>query len=213
MNPGLDKFLWLLLGWLLGMLSPGIAARISRKHRQAEVVAAAFGELQELQYMMGVVAYRIRGHLADVSDTFLDWLIPVVKEYDGPEADPKLPGILEESRRELTEEQRRQIHLQLRRPGAGLGLKEYSLPLVVAMTTELSICPLPFQRGALRTVNQLDRYNQHVTYVRSQFEKTFDPGITGENRQAVLSNLDRGYTELAEMAQRIADSIATIGPA
>jgi hypothetical protein len=98
----------------------------------------------------------------------------------------------------------------LRRPESGLGLKEYSVPLVVGMTSELSICPLPFQRGVLRTMNQLDRYNQHVEYVRSQFEKTFDIALTDENRQAVLSNLDRGYRELAEMAQRIADSVDAI---
>lgn len=210
MDPDLSKLLWLLLGWLLGLLSPGIAERVRRKHRQADVMTAVSGELRELQYMMGVVAYRIRGYLGEVSDSFLDWLIPVALNYHGPDADPKLPGIMERSRRELTEEQRRQIHLGLRRPESGLGLKEYSVPLVVGMTSELSICPLPFQRGVLRTMNQLDRYNQHVEYVRSQFDKTFDTVLTDENRQAVLSNLDRGYRELAEMAQRIADSVAAI---
>jgi hypothetical protein len=117
MDPDLNKFLWLLLGWLFGLLSPGIAERTSRKHRQATVIAAVCGELRELQYMMAVVAYRIRGYSGEVSDAFLDWLIPIVRNYQGPEADSKLPGIIEKSRTELTEQQRKQIHSGLHRPG------------------------------------------------------------------------------------------------
>jgi hypothetical protein len=187
-------------------------AALKRRHRPTEIMAAVRDELRELQYMMAVVAYRIRGYSGAVTDAFLDWLIPIVRSYHGPEEIASLPGALEESRK-LAEEMRRRVHLDLRRPGAGLGLKEYFLPLIAAMASEISICPLPFQRGVMRIVNRLDRFNQHVAHLRSQFDKTFDPGIVGENRDAVLSNLDRGYIELAEMAKTISAEIAAFAAA
>ncbi len=212
MDSELNRFLWVVLGWLFGLLSPGIAERIRRKHRRAEVMTAARSELRELQYMIGAVANRIRGHLGDVSNSFLDWLIPIVRDYHGPEADPALLGILEGSRRDLTDDQRRQIHLGMSRRGSALGLKDYSLPLISSMGAEISICPLEFQRGILRIMGQLDRYNQNAANLRSMFDKTFDPGLSDENRGLVISNLNRGYKELAEMCERITDSIAAVAP-
>ncbi len=54
--------------------------------------------------------------------------------------------------------------------------------------------------AVLRIKGQLDAYNQHVAYLQSQFDKTFtvsDP----VSHAAVLSNLEKGYRELATIAK------------
>jgi len=148
-----DKLLWLLLGWLFGLLSPGIAERIRRKHRRVDVARSVKDELSQLRYLMAVVAYTMRARSAQVSDDFLDWLRPIVRNYRGPEANSKFAEALDLSRSKLTEEQRRAIDTALNSPTRGLAVKQQFLPVVEAMTSELSICPLEFQRRVLQIKN------------------------------------------------------------
>ena len=60
----MHDLLYLLLGWLLGLLSPGIAERIRRKHKAKDLVNSVVGELAELQYTVSLVAARLRMKLA-----------------------------------------------------------------------------------------------------------------------------------------------------
>lgn len=209
----MDQLLYILFGWLLGLLSPGIVERIRRRYRQADLVAAVISELRELQYIMGFVAYQTRSRLGLVTDGFLDWLLPIVRSYEGPGGDPKVVQAMVECRRELSEDQRRQVHLATAKPGTAPGFKEYRLPLLLALAGEISICPLEFQRRVFWIGGRLELYNQQVVFLRTQFEKTFDPSITGENRQAVELNLSRGCQQLADAAELIANAVAEVASA
>src|SRR2546430_5111049 len=115
MNPDFSTLLWLVFGWLFGLLTPGIAERIKRKHRQAEVVRAVKGELNELQYMMAIFAYTMRSRSAEITDEFLEWLRPIVRSYQGSEVNIRFAEMLELSRT-WTEEQRQQADAALYNP-------------------------------------------------------------------------------------------------
>lgn len=92
---------------------------------------------------------------------------------------------------------------------AGLHIhKEYTTPLLTAHIGDLSIFPIPFQVAILRVKGQLDRFNQHVEFVQKRHDMTFD--VSSANRHNVLSDLKKGYEQLASIAKRIADSIPNI---
>ena len=74
----MENLLPLLIGWLLGTLSPGIAERIRRKHTQRDLIRSVLAELADLQYTMALVAHSLRTRQAQATDEFLDWLIPIV---------------------------------------------------------------------------------------------------------------------------------------
>jgi hypothetical protein len=210
MDQELTHLLWLVLGWLFGLLGPGIAERIRRAHRAKNVVDAVTGELIEMQFTMGLVANTVRARSATLTDEFLDWLYPIVKNYTGPDADPKWAESIEGLRGKKTEAERQAIFLAMRSPATGLDLKEYSLPVLASLAAELSICPMNFQRGALRVKQQLDIFNQQVVQLKWQFNKTFDPGVQDDNRQALMTNIENGYAALARMAQRFADAVTAL---
>ena len=202
----MGQAIYILLGWLLGLLSPGIAERIRRKYRKTELIACVLGELRELQYTMAWVAHMLRAHLGLVTDKFLDWVEPLMRDYDGPDAIPNIAEAMAKVR--AMPKECRSMHLALRKPNRGLDLKEYSIPFLEAMAGEISICPLDFQRRVWRIKGQLDLFNQQVLSLRALFAKTFDPSITGNNREAVISNLNEGYEQLASRAQLIADAVS-----
>ncbi len=211
----MGNLLHLLLGWLLGLTTLGIAEWVRRGYRKRELLASVTGELADLQYVIAIVASILRTHLADETDEFLDWLIPIIREYDGPSKDPRMAeGLLK--MRGYPEEKRREAHLARRHPDAAVELMKYDLPFLTAQSAELSICPLDFQRGVSWIKCQLDYFNQRVDFLRSNYEKTFDTTIVDDNRVVIKTNLTNGYKDLARraesIAKRIGDMRAMYGP-
>jgi hypothetical protein len=203
----MHDLLYLLLGWLLGLLSPGIAERIRRKQKARDLVTSVVGELAELQYTVALVGARLRMKLGTNSDVFLDWLLPIVKSYKGA---GKIQGFDDTvaKLRQVPEEQRRQADIARRDDARGLALKRYEAPFLLTQGSELFICPLDFQRRVFRIKSQLDVFNQQVDYLRSQFEKTFE--VEGHNREAVEGNLQEGYADLATLSESLAKAIGDV---
>ncbi len=201
------SILYLILGWLSGIISPGIVERIRRAHRRRDLVRSILSELTSLQYMMAIVAYQFRGKLAGVTDEFLDWFAPIVARYDGPEK-PKEQEEKIAKIRKISEQQRREVDLYIESEGRGLALKQYSLPFLQSVSNELPICSLDFQRRVLHVIGRLDLFNQHVSFLQAQYMKTFE--VTDSNYEAVTTNLREGYSKLAQAAEDIANAIAEI---
>ena len=201
------SILYLVLGWLIGLISPGIVERIRRVHRRRDLVRSILSELTDLEYMMANVAYVMRGKLATVTDEFLDWLAPIVARYDGPDKFKGLEEALAKSRK-ISEEQRREFYLLKHDEGRGSALKQYCLPFLQSVSNELPICSLDFQRRVLHVEGRLDVFNQHVSFLQAQFMKTFE--VTGVDHESVTSNLREGYSQLAGFAEDIANAIAEI---
>lgn len=68
-------------------------------------------------------------------------------------------------------------------------LTPYSLPFLASQVPHLAICTLDFQRRILAIQAQLEFYNGDVAFLQAQAALTFDPNVTGSNREAVLSNM------------------------
>ena len=120
-------YLSLMLGWLLGLLSPGITERIRRKYRSKELRQSLIAEMRDLRYRMANVAHRVSENQGLVTDELLDWLLPTLRSYDGPLASTEYVDAVAKTR-EIPARGAPKGHLELY-GGYGLHLKEYSLPL------------------------------------------------------------------------------------
>jgi hypothetical protein len=212
---GFATFNWRSMEWkvycicYLGLLSPSIAERIHRKHRQHDLIDSVVGELTELQYTIAVLALNLRSKLTTETHEFIDWLLPIIRAYNGPGKSPRLEDTMTKIR-EFSEEQLQQADITMNGENMGLTLKHYELPFLLTQANELSICSLDFQRRVFRVKGQLDLFNQQVSFQQSQYEKTFDTSIIGANRVAVEKNLTNGYAILATDAESIARAIGEI---
>ncbi len=205
----MNDVLLVFFGWLLGLLGPGIVERIRRKQRAQDLVDSVVAELLELQYTLVAVAFKLRSHLATASDEFFDWALPIMRSYEGPSKSPTLVDTLTKSR-EFPEEQRRTADIAGRDANIAIALKRYDVPFLATQGSELSICALDFQRRVFRAKGQLDLFNQHVGFLQGQFDRTFESGITTQNRDNIDRNLESGYAKLANEAQSLARAISDI---
>lgn len=204
----LQPVLMVLLGWALGLLTPAIAERIHRGYRRKDLMQAVVDELRGLQYTMAFVAYLIRSRNADVPDSFLDLVIPILENHQGPDRDERAIEHLRNLRK-VSVQQRAVVHQSLQKPNRGLWLQQYALPLVGTQIADLAICPVAFQRSVLRIHQSLDLFNQQVPLLQSAFDRTFD-NLSDENQTALRNNLEQGYQNLARRAETIIKAITTL---
>jgi hypothetical protein len=191
-------------GWVLGLASPLIWEWQKRRRRVKELKSSIIGELNELRYKMGWVSLTVRMNRGNADAEFINWLDPIVQSYTGAETNPELVVGLKTLRELLL---RNPGIGQQKRPLVGLGVKEYTLPLLDAHLSEISNFPVKFQSAVLAIKGHLDLFNQTVSYLRKLEDRTFDQSITGANREAVMKNIDNGFVDLANRAKRIADLV------
>src|SRR4051794_7792288 len=115
MNGEIETVANVILGWLLALLTPGISERIRRPYRRRDLVRAVVDEMLGLQYTMALVAYLMRSHAADVSDAFLDKIIPILNWYRGPDENPDLVAAIIRNRA-VSEADRNAVHRAMREP-------------------------------------------------------------------------------------------------
>ena len=174
---------------------------------RAELVSSIVAELDEMRYTMASVAYAVQDHLLETSDEFLDWVLPIIRAYEGPRASLRLAETVAKLR--ATEHAIRIEALRAHAvPGRGLALKEYGVPFTTSKAAELRVCTLIFQRGIFSVVGKVDLFNQQVRYLQRQAELTFDNSLSDTSSDAVEDNLERGTRQLGEMARGIANDIS-----
>ena len=200
----LDPMLLVLLGWLLGLLTPGFGERIRRYYRRRDLVRAVVDEMLGLQYTMADVAIKIRMRRSEVPDAFLDEILPIIEGYNGPERNESHVESIRNYRK-LSEAQRSDPS---RRNTAPL-LADYAVPLFVSQMADLAICDLDFQRSVLRIRYHLELYNQNAKLTHALFSMTFNKP-SREDNDALIKNRETAYEEAAGRAEIIMRAIGEL---
>ena len=201
----LTAILTILLGWLLGLLTPGIAERIRRPYRRRDLTQAVIDEMLGLQYTMAICSYQIKERNAAITDVFLDEIFPIVEGYKGPDRREEAVQAMKKIR-SLSEAQRASAARALQNPNMGLSLRQYSIPLLATQIGDLAICSRQFQRCVLYIRQRLDIFNQLALRAEAQFDKTFSNPSPGD-RAALIANQEEGYRSAGKQAELIVRAI------
>ena len=81
----MDELLYLLLGWLLGLLSPRIIDAIKARYDRTALIGAIKEEAQDLQYRVAASCFLLRQRYGEITREYLEWLKPKLLAYRGNE--------------------------------------------------------------------------------------------------------------------------------
>src|SRR3989304_3262396 len=124
---------YLLVGWLMGLLSPLIVDAIRRHRERKEIKQALITELQELQYQLASSIYVITQKLGKGDRKFFEWFLSILERYEGPfKSDLHIKYAKEALK--LTDKQLAAVSKNSKNEDAnkGLSLKKYYTPLLDA---------------------------------------------------------------------------------
>ena len=202
--------MFVLLGWLLALLAPPIVDAIKRHREIKETKSTLLAELAELKYRMAIIAYKIEMEYGHLTKEFLNWAHPIVKGYSGPMAAESVAEAIE-MKLALSDAQFSAVVCQLgQKPGTGISLKRYPVPFLASRLQSIAWLPDNIQRLLLEIHTQLGILDAEAENVQQYFRMTFDAGVTGDNRERVVGNLEQGYKNYGAVAKYIADRIAQI---
>lgn len=201
--------MYIILGWLLGLLGPRIIDLIQRPYRRAELRRSLLTELEDLKVKLALVACALADRGGMIDRAFLEWLEPIVRTHKGEFSDlpiaDTIKGLLGR-----TDDELRAISQISQRAGRAPGLKKYKLPFLTSQITSLSLFSPEFQRRILQVNARLGMLNDEIDMAWFNYTKTFDSSLSEDNRMIILGNLEQSYQTIMRMCRDIVCSISFI---
>lgn len=197
------------LGWLLGLLSPAIVSRIQSHYREREIRKSIITELTDLRFRMAGAAWIFEARFGSWDRNFMNWLIPILKNYQGPNNNIELLNSLQKLVVLDDDSLRKMAIHQKARPEGALNVKKYRVPYLDANIGQLGVFSEQSRAAILDVRAQLDIFNEEVDEARLHYKFTFELKDSANHALAVQS-VQSCYKNLGQIARHIADRIGKV---
>ncbi len=193
------KLGYLILGWLLGLLSPLIVRRINRFYSKRELYDGIKTEIVECQFRIVLLAYLLASRAGKFDREFLEWCLPYLEKYQGDEPKEMMIKAIRSSLDLEDEEIRRVIELKRsEETGRGLNLKKFHLPFLGSKIAEISSFKINLQNIVYELTSRIQLVNEEIESAIRYFNMTFDSSISDENQRLIRVELLRKYSNLQD---------------
>lgn len=205
----MEKVLYLLLGWALGLLGPAVVEAIRRKREVIPVRKALLDELHELKYRLAISAYQTERRFGTISKPYLQWLRNIVIAYKGRKPKDSILTFID-GELALSDEQFAILtKRELANADGGLALKKYLAPLLDSRIPSLWFFDSSFRQRLLDVRAELDLLNEEIDQAQYYFGLTFTK-LEEDNRARVDCNLTEAYRQIAKRAKVAVEKIGEL---
>ena len=203
----MSELFFLLIGWSLGLFSPLITERIQERRRKPELKRSLLVELYGVRYTAAQVAYLSISGTGGADRALINWIMPIVSDYNGPLALPTLPEDLKKLA-QLSDHEIQQVGRNAEEKFQGLKYKKFSLPFLDAQLGSLSMFSPEFQQHILEIRARVDILNEEMDRAQFYHDKSFDLGGSPANLAAVLKNYKESCKHIGIISQQLVDMIS-----
>lgn len=202
----LGKLLFLVLGWLLGLLGPVIVDAIKRRRENELGRAAIRSELRDVAHKLALAAHYIHMHNGTVNRQELEWLKRHLELYSGLVSHVSLMDSLRLQLAFTDDQLVEYVRYTAAKPGKSVVLQKYPVPVLDARVSALWSFDTSLQRRLLDLRTRLELLNDLVDRSRKYSDMTFTKLEHG-NYKLVVENVEQTYVEYAESAKQIVDLV------
>ncbi|WP_346295629.1 hypothetical protein LRC39_21950 [Rhodopseudomonas sp. P1] len=207
-----EKILYVILGWLLGLLGPIVTDQIKSLLRRREFVSALKVELEDLQFRLAISSLSLLQSHGTLDKDFATWALRIASRYSGSEPSSNIVRFLEgfvsasdETVRNLNEHARAA-------DGVGASLKSFQVSFLENNIPEIQKLNPAVQRKLYEFRNQLSIINRDVARSDDYLMLTFNSSLTSDNHKRITDDLGRLYQQVQRRTKDAADRIGSILP-
>jgi hypothetical protein len=204
----MKNVLYILLGWMLGLVSPWFAEVIQRPYKRSQVKRGVFVELRDLRAKLTSVVIRVGVNRGTLDTATLTW-VRRITESD-PESFRRFGDLSWETVSRYKDEDLKALSRASTPANQTLNFRRYSLPFLDVHLITLNLFPLEFRRIAHRIRANLTILNQEVDIGWFYFQKTFDSSLSELNRQLIRANHNSTHDFIEKISREIVDDIGLI---
>ncbi len=204
------EVLFIILGWLLGLLSPGIINSIKAFYDRKKFLGAAKAELLNLQFQLCITGMLLAQKYGKLDRDYLNEAKTILEKYEGGDAPDSIVQFIDTMLNANDEEfDAMAIHLRAE-ADVGLNLKSHSTVLIDSNAAQISSLPMDLQSKIYEFKNSLNIYNQEISVAKDKLILTFDSSLSDVNHRIVKVGLLSTYADLQNVCVRVCRKIKDV---
>lgn len=205
----MENILYIVFGWLLGLLSPPIASIIEKHYRKNELRKALYSDLKNLIVRLASSCQAIEVHRGTRNKESLVWILSIYEKYRADTPQTIITNI--NKLLQATDEDFENLNSFMKgEDGIGLNVKPFSMPFLESVLGDLFLFNVEFQRRILEVRSQISILNQDIDLTMSYHRMTFNLSSSDKNKDIILQNINSGHIEIANRCKSIANKIIVI---
>ncbi len=183
METVVQTILLLIVGWLLGLLSPSIINYIQDKKKATRMKESLLLEIAECQILMANIVYLIESKYIAINHKLFEDLIVIYKNYNGindyKDKLLRLQTLKNTPKEELEKISEITLYENIDK---FLSFKKYDLPYLKSKINEISLLDEKVQSNLLQLNFKLNLFNSEVEECKFHYQLTFNNEISDENQ-------------------------------
>jgi len=191
----------IILGWLFGILSPGIINRISNCYEKDKLQRVIIGELKDLKKRLAYVPFLINSRYGNIDKELFIW---IKEQTAGSEGDFAKINIKND--KELTEFLDH-LNSSRKKDEPAFHFKKMITSVIDSSLMNIGILDNEFLTELLDIKFQINAFNEEIQNVNEYLKMTFDSNITDTNHQIIKKEIDNKNFIISEKAIDIVEKI------
>lgn len=189
----------LLLGWLVGLLSPGIIKYISSHREKKALEKVVFNDLKDLKKRLGPLPFLVLPRYGKLDKESFDW----IKKNSGLDFQEILKGHNEEDAIKY-------LNIKSQEEEKLTYFKKMNLFVIDSNLMNINLLDDNLISQVLEVKFYINALNEDIDNFREHLKMTFLPGISTNNHKIISNGLDIKTLEISEKSIIIVDKISTI---
>ncbi len=202
--------LYILLGWLLGILSPAIINKISNHYKKIAIQKVVIEELKDTKKRLAGIPLKVYPSYGDLSIGHFEWLKKETNNFndlisDDEDKKEKYQELLQEDVK--LEDVVKLFNITSVKDNPAFHFKKIELGVINSNQINFEILDNNFLTKILEIGFQVRVYNEEIQNVNEYLKMTFDSSVTEINHQIIQNEIKRKNYTIAEKAMLIVKKI------
>lgn len=206
------EILYIILGWLLGILSPGIINRISDRYNKKALQRIIIDELKDLKKRLAMLPIMVYPKYGKLDEKIFIWIKTQTQDFKEFEMSG---DIKDEFEKQVKNKKKLNIFLEHynsthKKDKPAFHFKKMIISTIDSNLMNFGILDDEFLEKLLDIKFQLNAFNEEVQSVYEYLKMTFNSNITVDNHQIISKEIENKNLLIAEKAILIVEKINNI---
>lgn len=206
----MEQILYILFGWLLGLIGPQIIGTISASYAKASFFRAIVKELQELHFRVTVSEFNIRTKAGVVDAAYLERAGKQLEAQSDQERGGRILKLIN-MLKTCSEVDRLECLKSMKNPDdRGMEINTVQASFTTSNVGKIGDMPIEFQSKVHDLLNSIHNLNQIINRANESLLLTLNSSLSPTNHERVSRDLDGRYLLIADTLRAIAEKAIAV---
>lgn len=206
----MEKILYILFGWVLGILNYYVFRRIERKGKIQDFRTGLLEEPKEILPLLASVRFSIQNSFGEADLETATWVRNAIATGKKDLLESQMIEVFEKLVTFANDEVKIASKLLKADPTKAKGFKKYYLPFLDTNINMVPLLDIGLQGAIFKIRRYLDMFEQEIDMYNFYLRKTFDPASMDVNGDILKKNQKSCYKAISNICFRAGNEISSL---